>query len=135
MISILILAIVFILIAMRRIGDIHLQIWQIMFLAAMAVLVTGQIGPIRALKSIHLEVMIFLFSMFVMGVALEESGYLSHLSYKIFKKAKNTNQLLLFILFGMGFASALLMNDTLAIIGTPVVLLLAKNTKWIQNRF
>ena len=64
--------------------------------------------------------------MFVIGVALEESGYLSHLSYKIFNRAKNTNHLLLFILFGMGFASALLMNDTLAIIGTPMVLLLAK---------
>lgn len=124
--SIIILSIVFILIAIRRIGDIHLEIWQIMGMAALTVLLTGQISPINALKSINLEVMLFLFSMFVIGVALEESGYLSHLSYKIFKKAKNTNQLLLSILFGMGFASALLMNDTLAIIGTPVVLLLAK---------
>src|SRR3989339_418662 len=73
-----------------------------------------------------LKIMLFLFSMFVIGTALEESGYLSHLSYKIFKKANNTNQLLLFILFGMGLGSALLMNDTLAIIGTPMVLLLAK---------
>lgn len=125
-ISIIVLAIVFVLIAIRQIGNIKLQIWQIMLFGAIAVLITGQISPYDALKSINLDVMVFLFSMFVIGVALEESGYLFHLSYKIFKKAKSTNQLLLLILFGMGFASAILMNDTLAIIGTPIVLLLAK---------
>lgn len=124
---IIILAIVFLLIAVRQVGNIKLQIWQIMLFGAIAVLITGQISPIKALKSINLDVILFLFSMFVIGVALEESGYLSYLSYKTFKRAKNTNQLLLLILFGMGFASAFLMNDTLAIIGTPIVLLLAKN--------
>src|SRR3989344_5786498 len=114
-IPIIILSVVFILIAIRQIGNIKLQIWQIMLFGAIAVLMTGQISPINALKSINAEIMLFLFSMFVIGVALEESGYLSHLSYKIFKRAKNTNQLLLFILLGMGFASALLINDTLAI--------------------
>ena len=33
--------------------------------------------------------------MFVIGEALEESGYLSHLSYKMFSKAKTINSLLL----------------------------------------
>jgi len=128
-IPIIVLAIVFLLIATRQIGNVKLQIWQIMLFGAIVVLITNQISLADALKSINLDVMIFLFSMFVIGVALEESGYLSHLSCKIFKKAKNTNQLLFFILFGMGFASALLMNDTLAIIGTPMVLLLAKKHK------
>ncbi|MDD3421683.1 MAG: SLC13 family permease, partial [Methanocellales archaeon] len=126
MISIIILAVVFMLIAIRQVGNIKLKIWQIMLFGAIAVLITGQISPTDALKSINVDVMVFLFSMFVIGVALEESGYLSHLSYEIFKRAKNLNQMLLLILFGMGFASALLMNDTLAIIGTPMVLLLAK---------
>jgi len=125
-IPIIILIIVFVLIAIRQIGNIKLQIWQIMLFGAVTVLITGQISPTNALKSINVDVMFFLFSLFIIGVALEESGYLSHLSYKIFKRAKNTNQLLLLILFGMGFASALLMNDTLAIIGTPMVLSLAK---------
>ncbi|MDD5583261.1 MAG: SLC13 family permease [Candidatus Marinimicrobia bacterium] len=125
-ISIIILVGVFLLIAIRQIGNIKLQIWQIMLFGAIAVLITRQISPINALKSINLDVMLFLFSMFVIGVALEESGYLSYLSYKIFNRVKNTNQLLLIIIFGAGFASALLMNDTLAIIGTPMVLLLAK---------
>jgi len=126
MIPAIILVFVFVLIAVRQVGNIKLRIWQIMLGGALAVLMTGQISPAMALRSINLDVMLFLSSMFFIGAALEESGYLSHLSYKTFKRAKNTNQLLLLIIFGMGFASALLMNDTLAVIGTPVVLLLAR---------
>jgi Na+/H+ antiporter NhaD/arsenite permease-like protein len=70
--------------------------------------------------------MLSLFGMFVIGQALEESGYLSFLSYEFFKKAKTEKMLLLFILFGFGFLSALLMNDTIAIIGTPAILILSR---------
>ena len=125
MVSIIILGIVFLLIAVRRIGNLKLKIWQIMSLGAIAVLVSGQISPLAALKAINPDVMFFLFGMFVVGEALESSGYLSYLSYKIFRKAHSLDLLVLAILFVMGLLSAFLMNDTLAIIGTPVVLLLA----------
>ncbi len=128
-ISIIILLIVFLLIAIRQIGRVRLQIWQIMLGGAFLVLITKQITIIPALKSINLDVIIFLFGMFIVGVALEESGYLSHLSYKFFKRTKTEKSLLLSILFVMGIFSAFLMNDTIAIIGTPVMLLLAKNHK------
>jgi len=125
MISVVVLLIVFTLIAARRVGNVRLQIWQVMLLGALAVLVTGQISPEAAARAINLDVMLFLFGMFVVGEALEESGYLSHLSHRMFRKAGSSDSLVLIILFGMGAASAFLMNDTLAIIGTPVVLSLA----------
>ena len=128
-IPILVLLIVFALIAVRQIGNIKLHIWQIMLFGAITVLLTAQITPIDALKAINIDVMLFLFGMFIVGVALEESGYLAHLSYKFFRNAKSADILVLLILFGMGIASAFLMNDTLAIVGTPVVLLLAKQHK------
>ena len=43
-----------------------------MLFGAIAVLLTGQISPINALKSININVTLFLFSMFVVGVALDE---------------------------------------------------------------
>jgi len=128
-IPIIVLAIVFVLIAVRRIGNIKLQIWQIMLFGAITVLITGQISPINALLSINFDVILFLFGMFIVGEALVESGYLSHLAYRLFKRAKSSDQLLLTVLFGMGMGAAFLMNDTLAIIGTPVVLLLAKQCR------
>jgi Na+/H+ antiporter NhaD/arsenite permease-like protein len=91
--------------------------------------VTGQISPLEALEAINPDVMLFLFGMFVVGEALEESGYLSHLSHRLFGRARSLDGLVLLILFGMGALSAFLMNDTLAIVGTPVVLALATKFK------
>ncbi|MEM2192797.1 MAG: SLC13 family permease, partial [Candidatus Hadarchaeales archaeon] len=126
-IPIIILGIVFALIATRRIGHIKIQMWQSMMVGAIAVLMTGQIHPIDALKSINLDVMLFLFGMFVVGSALEESGYLAHLAYRFFRKARSVDHLVLLLLFGFGAMSAFLMNDTVAIVGVPVVLLLARH--------
>ncbi|MBI5398240.1 anion transporter [Candidatus Woesearchaeota archaeon] len=123
---VIVLGAVLLLIAFRQIGNIRLAIWQIMLGGALAVLLSGQITALDALKSINLDVILFLFGMFVVGVALEESGYLAHVSYRLFKRAKTANALMLVVLFGMGFASAFLMNDTIAIIGTPIILLLAR---------
>jgi Na+/H+ antiporter NhaD/arsenite permease-like protein len=126
-IPLIVLLLVFILIAVRRIGNVRLEIWQIMLGGAAIVLLTGQIALLAALRAINLDVMLFLFGMFVVGQALEESGYLEYLAYRLFRRARSADQLLLFVLLVMGLAAALLMNDTLAIIGTPVVLCLARN--------
>jgi Na+/H+ antiporter NhaD/arsenite permease-like protein len=73
--------------------------------------------------------MLFLFGMFIVGQALEDSGYLAHISYRLFSKVSSVNYLIFCIMFGMGIASSFLMNDTLAIIGTPVVLMLSRQKR------
>lgn len=127
MISVIVLLAVFILIIIRRIGKFRLQIWQVMLAGALSVLGSLQITPLHALKAINLDVMFFLFGVFVVGQALEESGYLSYLSYRLLGRARSVNVLVLLVLLGAGLLSAILMNDTLAIIGTPVMLLVARN--------
>jgi Na+/H+ antiporter NhaD/arsenite permease-like protein len=125
-IPIIVLAIVFILIAVRRIGEIRLQIWQVMFGGAVTVLLTGQITPLDAFHAINFDVIFFLFGMFIIGQATEDSGYLTHLCHKFFGKVKSIDKMVLAILFTMGLGAAVLMNDTIAIIGTPIMLLLSK---------
>jgi Na+/H+ antiporter NhaD and related arsenite permeases len=93
---------------------------------ALAVLITGQISLSEAIAAINFEVMIFLFGMFVIGVALEESGYLYTLGNRWFCRARSIDQLVLILIFSFGILSAVLMNDTLAIIGTPLVLFYAQ---------
>jgi Na+/H+ antiporter NhaD/arsenite permease-like protein len=112
----------------RQVGRFTIRIWQIMLGGALAVLLTGQIAPLDALRAINPDVMIFLFGMFIVGEAMADSGYLSCVANRFFSRAKNPDQVVLFILFGMGILAAVLMNDTIAIIGTPLVLGLA--TKW-----
>ena len=96
---------------------------------AVAVLLLGQIAPAAALAAINIDVMVFLFGMFVVGEALSRSGYLDLLSRRFFRHAQYPGQLLALVIFGFGVLSALLMNDTLAIIGTPLVLGLAAQSR------
>ena len=96
-IPIVVLGIVFLLIALRDIGKVKLQIWQVMLGGAVVVLVTGQISPIDAFHAINFDVIFFLFGMFIVGQATEDSGYLIHLCHKVFGKVKSVDRLVLAI--------------------------------------
>lgn len=120
--SILVLLCVLLLTALRQVGSLRLQIWQVMTFGALAVLFLGEISPQEALRAINMDVLLFLFGAFCVGEALNRSGYLSWLGNRIVSKAKNTDQLVLLVIFSTGLLSAVLMNDTLAIMGTPLVL-------------
>lgn len=123
---VVVLLVVFALIALRGIGRFRVAIWQAMVGGALVVLVSGDITPRAALAAVDWDVMLFLFGMFVVGQAAVASGYLYRLAYGLFSRAHSTDALLLMLLFGAGLSSALLMNDTLAIVGTPLVLRLAR---------
>lgn len=123
---VVVLAVVFALIALRGVGRFRIAIWQAMVGGALAVLASGDIGPAAALKAIDWDVMLFLFGMFVVGQAAVASGELYRAAYELFSRARSTDALVLVLLFGAGLSSALLMNDTLAIVGTPLALRLAR---------
>ena len=120
---------VFLLIAVRQVGRFSWRIWQVMLGGALAVLILDQITPAGALAAINIDVMVFLFCMFVVGEALSRSGYLDLVAGKLFSQARTQGQLLFFVIFCFGILSALLMNDTLAIIGTPLVIGLAARSR------
>jgi Na+/H+ antiporter NhaD/arsenite permease-like protein len=120
--AIIILAAVLVLIAVRQVGSVRLPIWLVMAAGALAALVTGSIAPRDALAAIDLDVMLFLLGMFIVGRALEDSGLLLSLAHRIFGRTRRTGGLVALLLYAAGLLSALLMNDTLAVIGTPVVL-------------
>lgn len=126
MFPVIVLCAVFLLTAVRQVRGFRLEIWQVMCGGAAAVLLSGDLAPGRALAAVDWDVMVFLFGMFAAGQTLELSGWLAHAKFEVFKRARTEEGLLLVLVLFMGLASALLMNDTLAIIGTPVALLLAR---------
>ncbi len=132
---VVLLLIVFITIAIRKIGKFHLPIWLIMLIAAVIVLVNGDISFKQSYQAINFDVLFYLFGVFVIGQALESSHYLEHLSFKIFNRATNLNILLMLVILIFSFSSCLLMNDTIAIIGTPVILLLARQHQFPTKPF
>lgn len=125
-VPVIVLFIVFILTATRKIGAIRPAIWQIMLGAALVVLAAGAISPEAALSAIDWDVMLFLFGMFIIGQALEESGYLAAVAHRFISRARTPDAVILGTLFFAGVLSAFLMNDTVAIVGTPVALIIAR---------
>ncbi|MEM1243833.1 MAG: SLC13 family permease, partial [Pseudomonadota bacterium] len=132
---IILLCIVFITVAVRKIGPWKLPIWLIMITAAIVVIITQQISLVQAYQAISFDVLFYLFGVFVIGQALEASHYLEHLSFKVFSYARSLNVLLLLIIFIFAGLAAFLMNDTIAIIGVPVILLLARKYNFAAQPF
>jgi len=126
MLAIYALSLVILLLIFRRIGKFEVPIWASMTIGALIVIAGGAIGIENALGAIDLNVILFLFGAFAIARALEMSGLLEEFAYRALKRAKNYDELLLIVLFGAGILSALLMNDTLAVVGTPIVILIAR---------
>ena len=93
---------------------------------ALVTLLTGSIALPAAWRAIDLVVIGFLFGVFILGQALVASGLLYRNSARLFGRIGSAEGLVLAVLMGGGLASALLMNDTLAVIGTPLMLVLAR---------
>jgi Na+/H+ antiporter NhaD/arsenite permease-like protein len=129
MLSLIVLIAVFLLIAIRQVGHVRLHIWHVMLGGAVLLLVLGQTTPALAFAAVQWEVIFFLFGVFVIGYALEASGYLSFIAHRIFSRFTSVNVLVFAVIVVAGLGSAVLMNDTLAIVGTPVVLYFALRHK------
>ncbi len=125
-VPLVVLASVIVLIAVRQVGGVRLRIWQVMVAGALGMLATGSIAPPEAFRAIDLDVMLFLAGMFVVGRALEDSGVLAEASFRLFARTRSTSALAALVVVGSGVASAVLMNDTVAIVGVPVVVALAR---------
>ena len=123
--SVIVLTISFILVAVRQIGRIRLQIWQIILGGALIVILTGQISVTTAASYIDPTVIVFLIGIFILGEAMVMSGYIQYLAHRLFKHFGSVDYLVLAIIFSMGFASMFMLNDTMAIIGTPIIMLFA----------
>lgn len=126
-ITIIILLLVLAAIIFRNFITINIPIWMIMVAGAVAALIFQQISVVHALKAIEPDVIFYLLGVFLICQAAEESGYLEQLTDRLFFHTQTGAQALFVIIFLLGISSALLMNDTIAIVGTPIILQLCKS--------
>lgn len=100
-----------------------------MLVAAILVLLTGDISLQQAAAAISFDVIFYLMGVFTIGRALEESHALETWLLWGLGKAANIKVLLVMIIAANSVVSIFLMNDTAAIIGTPVLIFLAKKIR------
>ena len=115
--------------AFRNVKGWKIPIWLILLIGATAMVGSGSISVTDAYKAVDLHVILFLFSMFVLVTALDIAGVLDAFTTKLLLRAKKPEDVLYLTFFGFAAASAVLMNDTLALMGTPVMISLAKKMR------
>lgn len=125
----LVFATVYGMIIVRNVRGIHFPIWLTMSFGALSVLALNLISPENAYYAINFEMLAFLFGMFALVAGLETSGFLKYVTTKILARARTPNGIIFFILVVLGVLSAFLINDTIALAATPVVIGLATQMK------
>ena len=127
--SIGIFASVYLLIALRNLRWFKIPVWTIMLAGAVAMIFSGVIPLQTAYTSINLDVIFFLLGMFSIVAAMDLSGLLEYLTARMVRLSKTPQRGLALVLFGMGLLSAFLVNDTLALTATPIMLGLSKQMR------
>lgn len=120
-----IFAIVYVLIVGRI--KFRVPIWVAMSIGAILVVLFQVTDIESALKSIQIDVILFLFGMFSIVSSLDRSGLLKVVATKMLSKAKSPEMLLMVFVVGMGLLSAFLVNDTIALVGIPLVIYVSKH--------
>ena len=93
-----------------------------MLIGAALMVVFQIISVDSAIKSINLDVIGFLFGMFSIVSALDRSGVLKVVAVRMLKSTNNHPDLILMVfVVGMGLLSAFLVNDTIALVGVPLI--------------
>jgi Na+/H+ antiporter NhaD/arsenite permease-like protein len=89
-----------------------------------------QVIPVAEVyQAINFDVIFFLVGMFALVSGLEVSGLLQFATAKVLQYARTPEKVLAFILVILGVMSAFLINDTIALVATPIVIGMAGQMK------
>ena len=129
MIALASLCLVLLLIIAGRVGKFAMPMHASMCLGAALVLLLGSISPQDAAAAINFEVILFLFGMFVLSSGLERSGLLEEITSRALSGQKTGTGLMLAVIGFFAFGSALLVNDTMAVVAAPILVYLSFRMK------
>jgi Na+/H+ antiporter NhaD/arsenite permease-like protein len=125
-IALIIFLIILTLIITRKIRGLDFPIWSTMMVGAALMIITGVISVEDSYKAIDFDVIFFLIGMFSIVAGVEKSGLLGYIMYRALSPFKDPKSLLIVFVMLMGILSALTVNDTMAIVGTLIVITIVK---------
>lgn len=123
--SLVVSCLIFFLIAVRQWLPAGVRIWHIMVAGAVGLLLLGEISPTAAVKAIDWNVIAYLFGVFAIAAALYDSG-ISHAIGDRIAALPNPNTALAVMIMATAVCAAVLTNDAAAVIGTPIVFMVAR---------
>ncbi len=119
--ALVVFCVTYLVIASRQLHWIGLDRPAGAVVGAVAMVVVGGLPMDAALKAIDLHVVILLFGVLLISAYLAEAGFFRLTAYLVLTRAKSARSLLFGLTFVTGALSALLLNDTVCVLLTPLV--------------
>jgi Na+/H+ antiporter NhaD/arsenite permease-like protein len=110
------------LISIRRLPRIRLDRPVAALLGGGLMILLGVVTPERAIASVDIDILLLLFGMMLLVVGLELCGLFDWVSLKIIHHSSSQFHLLLLIMSVTALLSALILNDAVVLMFTPIVI-------------
>lgn len=120
--ALVVFALTYLVIASRQLHWIGLDRPAGAVVGAVAMVIVGGLPMDAALRAVDLEVVILLFGILVIAAYLAEAQFFRLTTYFVLTRARSARSLLFGLTFVVGALSALLLNDTVCVLLTPLVI-------------
>jgi Na+/H+ antiporter NhaD/arsenite permease-like protein len=119
--SLVVFTLVYLVIATRQLHFIGLDRPAAAIVGAVGMVVVGGLPMDAALRAIDLDVVILLFGVLLIAAYLAEARFFRLTTYLVLTRARTARSLLFGLTFVVGGLSAFLLNDTVCVLLTPLV--------------
>ncbi len=111
----------YVMISVRRFGRLPMDRPAVALLGGALMVVAGVLPPRDAVAAVNLDVLLLLVGMMILVSGLDVCGFFDFVSTRIAARAKSQISFLTWLMVATAFLSALVLNDTIALLVTPVV--------------
>ena len=119
----------YVLISLRTVRRFPIERPAVAMLGGALMLLLGVLSPLEAILAINLDVILLLIGMMVLVSGLEVCGFFDLVSSRIAARAKSQLSFLTWLMIATATLSALVLNDAIALLVTPVVIRSARSLK------
>ena len=110
------------LISIRRFPRFKVDRPAAALIGAGLMIIFGVVGPEDAIGAINLDILILLVGMMILVAGLELCGFFEWVSLRMIKYSRNQFMFLVLTMVVTGFLSALVLNDTIVLLFTPIII-------------
>jgi Na+/H+ antiporter NhaD/arsenite permease-like protein len=121
-IALAIFLVTYALISIRRFPKVKVDRPAAALIGAGLMIVFGVVEPSRALQAINIDILVLLVGMMILVAGLELCGFFEWVSLRMIKYSKNQFMFLVLTMVVTGALSALVLNDTIVLLFTPIII-------------
>lgn len=122
LLALVIFLVTYVLISVRRFGKLNLERPAVALFGAALMVLFGVVAADQAVAAIQLDTLGLLLGMMIIVVSLELCGFFTWVSVKMIRASKNQFQFLILLMLVTALLSALILNDTVVLLFTPIVI-------------